>query len=165
MPQENPVTTPPTTSVKGRLAKGCFSVLALMTVFVLCLLWTYQVESHHSNRDSIWWPSRGRSLIPPTATDITLQRDLLDHRATYKVSEADLNAFLDERFAREGEKLDSYSERSAVDRESFMRSYADLGWVWTEGMVEYHYTTSNGAGSTFLHDPTTGKTYQVSVYW
>ena len=81
------------------------------------------------------------------------------------MSEADLNAFLDERFAREGEKLDSYSERSAVDRESFMRSYADLGWVWTEGMVEYHYTTSNGAGSTFLHDPTTGKTYQVSAYW
>ena len=165
MPQKEPVPAQPATSVKGRLVKACFTVLALMTVCVLCLLWIYQVESHHSNRDSIWWPSRGRSLIPPAATDITLQRDLLDHPATYKVSEADLNAFLDERFARQGENLDSYSERSGVDREWFMRAYADLGWVWREGMVQYHYTTSNGAASAYYHDPTTGLTYQVSAYW
>ena len=140
-------------------------VIGLIAVGVACLLWVYQVESHHSSRDGIWWPSRGRSLIPPTATEITLQRDLLDHRATYRVSEADLNAFLDERFAIGGEKLDSYSERSAVDREAFTRAYADLGWEWIAGMVEYHYATSNGAGSTYLHDPATGLTYQVSAYW
>ena len=165
MPQEDPAPPQPTTSVKGRLVKGCLAILALMTALALCLLWTYQVESHHSSRDSIWWPSRGRSLIPPTATDITLQRDLLDHRATYTVSEEALNAFLDERFARSGEALDSFSERGGVGREWFMRAYADLGWVWTEDMVQYSYTTSNGAASAYYHDPTTGLTYQVSAYW
>jgi hypothetical protein len=64
-----------------------------------------------------------------------------------------------------GGDLDSYSERGRADRERFMSTYADLGWVWTEEMVHYHYTTSNGAGSAYYHDPTTGLTYQDSAYW
>jgi hypothetical protein len=151
----------------GCILKGCGIVLALIMVLALVPSWIYLVDSHHSSRASIWWPARGRGLIPPTATDITLQRDLLDHYATYMVSEEDLNAFLDERFRTRGigGDLDSYSERGRPDRAQFMTSYADLGWFWTEEMVDYHYTTSNGAGSTYYHDPTTGLTYQDSAYW
>ena len=165
MPQEDLVPPQSTPSAEGGPLKGCVTVLALMTVLALIPLWIYRVDSHHTSRDSIWWPSRGRSLIPPTATDITLQRDLLDHWARYTVSKEDLNAFLDERFARNGEELDSSSESGGPDRELFMRAFADLGWVWTEEMVSYHYTTSNGAGSTYYHDPTTRLTYQESAYW
>jgi hypothetical protein len=167
MPQENLDPTQSTTSVIGCILKGCGIVLALMMVLALVPSWIYLVDSHHSSRASILWPSRGRGLIPPTATDITLQRDLLDHWATYTVSEEDLNAFLDERFRTRGigGDLDSYRERGPADRERFMTKYADLGWVWTEEMVQYHYTTDNGAGSSYYHDPTTGLTYQDSAYW
>lgn len=156
-----------TTSGMGSILKGCGIILALMMMLVLVLSWIYSVDSHHSSRGSIWWPSRGRSLIPPTATDITLHRDLLDHWASYTVSEEDLNAFLDERFRTRGigGDLDSYSERGSANRENFLKAYADLGWVYTEGMVHYHYTTKNGAGSSYYHHPTTGLTYQDSAYW
>jgi hypothetical protein len=90
-------------------------VAVVIMVFALTLVGLYGIDSHHDSPDSIW-PARGRRLIPPTATDITLQRDLLDHRATYTVSEEDLNAFLDWRFAGYNE-VHSYAERDPVDLE------------------------------------------------
>tara|TARA_B100000745_G_C19873119_1_gene291095 strand:- start:113 stop:400 length:288 start_codon:yes stop_codon:yes gene_type:complete len=78
-----------------------------MTVLALVLFWLYGVDSHHKNRNSIW-PDRGRNRIPPTATAITLQRDLLEHSATYTVAENDLNAFLDDRFALNGGVIDYF---------------------------------------------------------
>ena len=68
-----------------------------IVLFALTLFWIYGTETHHASRNSIWWSERGRNLIPPAATDITLQQDLLDHYATYTISEKDLNAFLNER--------------------------------------------------------------------
>jgi hypothetical protein len=134
-------------------------------VFVLTLFWIYGVESHHKSRNSIWWPERGRNLIPPTASDITLQRDLLDHYATYTVSEQDLNAFLDERFARNGKAIDSFSDRRRIDPTRIGKAIGRLGWVVTEETVVYGYTASNGGSHNFYHDPTTGQTYQSSAYW
>jgi hypothetical protein len=112
----------------------------------------------------IWWPERGRNLIPPTATDITLRRDLLDHYATCTVSEKDLNAFLDKRFARPGKALDSFSERRPADPNSIGSAIGRLGWVVTEETVVYDYTASNGGLHAYYHDPTTGRTYQSSAY-
>ena len=56
---------------------------------------------------------RGRSLIPPAATDITPQQDLLDHYATYTISERGLDAFLNERSAGDGVMIDSFNEDAA----------------------------------------------------
>jgi len=165
MSHEDPSSPQSRSSSKGYFLKGCGAILALAMVLALGLTWIYKVESHHSSRGSIWWPSRGRSLIPPTARDISLQRDLLDHRAAYTVSAEDLNAFFHERFAISSEVLDSHRKRGGVDRESFLARYAELGWVWTEDLVHHSYTTSNGAASSYYHDPTTGLTYQVSAYW
>ena len=157
---------PQSTSPLRRLVlKVCVVVLALTMVFALTLFRIYGVDTHHSSRGSIWWPERGRNLIPPTATDITLRRDLLDHYATYTVSEKDLNAFLDERFARNGETIDSFSDRRRIDSTQIGNAIGRLGWVVTEETVVYSYTASNGGLHTYYHDPTTGRTYQSSAYW
>ena len=88
-------------------------------MFGLALFWIYGTDTHHASRNSIWWTERGRNLIPPEATDITLRQDLLDHYATYKISESDLNKFLNQKFADEGETLDSFSERSPTTPSDF----------------------------------------------
>ena len=140
-------------------------MLALCVVFALALFWIYGTDTHHANRNSIWWTERGRNLIPPAATDITLRQDVLDHYATYRISEADLNDFLNKRFARPGETLDSFSERSPANPEDIGKAIGPLGWVVTEDTVEYAYSASNGGAHHFYHDTNTGLTYQDSAYW
>ena len=141
------------------------AIFTLLMVFSLSLFWTYGTDTHHANQNSIWWPERGRNLIPPTATDITLRRDFLDHYAIYTISERELNAFLDRRFARPEEALDSFSERSPANPEIIGEAIGPLGWVVTEDTVEYSYSASNGGGHHFYHDTNTGLTYQNSAYW
>jgi hypothetical protein len=138
---------------------------AVLMAFALTLFWIYGTDTHHANRNSIWWSERGRNLIPPAATDITLRQDFLDHYATYRISEADLNDFLNKRFARLGEALDSFSERSPANPEDIGEAIGPLGWVVTEDTVEYIYSASNGGAHHFCHDSKTGLTYQDSAYW
>ena len=155
----------PKTPLRRLFLKVCIAILVLPTVCALILFRIYGVDTHHKTRAGIWWPERGRNLIPPTATDITLRRDLLDHYAIYTISENDLNAFLDKRFARPGEVLDSFSERSPANPKTFGNAIGPLGWVVTEDTVVYSYTASNGGGHSYYHDTNTGLTYQSSAYW
>ena len=155
----------PKAPVRRLSLKICIAILALPVVCALILFRIYEVDTHHSSRAGIWWPERGRNLIPPTATDITLRRDLLDHYAIYTVSEKDLNAFLDKRFARPGKALDSFSERRPADPKEIGNVIDPLGWVVTEETVFYGYSASNGGGHAYYHDPNTGSTYQDSAYW
>ena len=163
--QEGPAPPQSTAPLRRLVLKVCVVILALTMVFALTLFRIYGVDTHHASRSSIWWPERGRNLIPPTATDITLRRDLLDHYATYTVSEKDLNVFLDERFASNGDELDSFSTRSPIDPTDIGHAIGRLGWVATEATVKYHFNASNGGGHTYYHDPNTGRTYQDSAYW
>ena len=169
MPQEDLAPPQSTAPLPARALKVCVVILALTfaltMVFALILFRVYGVDTNHASRSSIWWPERGRNLIPPAATDITLQRDLLDHYATYTVSEKDLNAFLDKRFARDGKALDSFAERERPDPRYIGNAIGRFGWVVTEETVVYSYTASNGGVHTYYHDPTTGQTYQSSAYW
>ena len=142
----------------GWFLKGCVIVLLLLMVSGLILFRIYGTDTHHASRKSIWWPERGRNLIPPAATEITLRRDLLDHYALYTVSEQDLTAFLNMRFARPGEVLDSFSERSPVNPETVGNAVGPLGWVVTEDTVVYTYTASNGGAHHYHHDAKTGRT-------
>lgn len=154
-----------TLSLRTLFLRVCFVVPGFAMAFTLTLFRIYGVDAHHAKRDSIWWPERCRNLIPPTATDITLRRDLLDHHATYTVSEKDLNAFLDQRFARPGKALDSFSERSLAKPEAIGNAIGPLGWVMTKDAVIYSCTASNGGAHNFCHDTRTGLTYQSSAYW
>ena len=157
---------PQKTPRRGLVLKVCvFGILVLMIVFALTLFRIYGSDTHHKNRNSIWWSERGRNLIPPAATDITLRQDFLDHDAIYTISEKDLNAFLDKRFARPGRALDSFSERSPANPKHIGKAIGPLGWVVTEDTVEYTYSASNGGAHHFYHDTKTGLTYQDSAYW
>ena len=162
MPRESPPDPPQRHSLALKL--GCI-VLAILLAVVLTSYWIYGTNTRHTSRNSIWWTERGRNLIPPAATDIILRQDLLDHDAIYTISESDLNDFLDERFARPGEVLDSFSERSTATPESIGKEIGPLGWVVTEDTVKYTYAASNGGTHVFYHDSKTGLTYQDSAYW
>ena len=166
--------TPPQPKLPLRriVLQVCFVILALALVFAGTLFLfagtlfrIYGVDTDHASRGSIWWPERGRNLIPPTATDITLRRDLLDHYAIYTISEKDLNAFLDKRFACPGKELDSFSERSPANPKNIGNGIGPLGFIMTKDTVVYDYSASNGGGHRYYHDQTTGQTYQDSAYW
>ena len=149
----------------GIVLKVCVGILALIIGCALIVFRTYGTDTHHANRNSIWWPERGRNLIPPTATEITLRRDFLDHYAIYTVSENDLNTFLDKRFARPGEVLDSFSERRPANPATIGNAVGPLGWKVTANTVSYTYAASNGGAHNYYHDTKTGLTYQSSAYW
>ena len=155
----------PKSSPRGLLLKIGIAILALPVVVALILFRIYGTDTHHASRSSIWWPERGRNLIPPTATDITLRRDLLDHYATYTISERGLRAFLVERFAGDGEALDSCCERENPPPGNAGDAVGQLGWIMTGNAVVYHCTASNGGVSSFYHDRDSGLTYQSSAYW
>jgi hypothetical protein len=149
----------------GPAFKICVVILGLGLVAILSLVRIYGIDTCHATRSGIWWPERGRSLIPPTAKDITLRRDLLDHYAIYTVSEKDLNTFLNQRFARPGEVLDSYSERVRIKPDFIGKAIGPMGWLATTNTVSYYYTASNGGSHRYFHDTETGRTFQSSAYW
>ena len=149
----------------SRIFSGRVFVLLILVVGGLVLFRIYGMETYHANRNSIWWTERGRNLIPPTAVDIQLRQDLLDHYAVYNVSESDLNAFLNQRFSVNGVEIDSYQERSVVSPLLVGKEIGPMGWMITEDVVVYSYSASNGGGHDYYHDPTTGQTYQESAYW
>ena len=143
----------------------CIVILALSMTSALVFFRVYGTDTRHASRGRIWWPERCRSLTPPTATDITLRRDPLGHHAIYTVTENDLNDFLDDRFARPGQALDSFRERSLVKPGMIGKEIGPLGWKETKDTVMYSYTASNGGVHEFHHDSKTGLTYQSSAYW
>jgi hypothetical protein len=163
--QKNPAPPQSTPPLRRRVLHVCVVILAFTMVSALSLFRIYGADTHHASRSGIWWPERGRNLIPPTATDITLRRDLLDHYAIYTISEKDLNAFLDKRFARDGKTLDSFSERSPANPKKIGKAIGPLGWMVTKDTVEYTYCASNGGAHNYYHDTKTGRTYQDSAYW
>ena len=161
---ETPASSHPRSAWQSTLRVGCMVGLLLLLIPTLLWTWFYVLDSHHANRDSIG-PGRIYSLTPPTATNITLQKDFLDHYATYIVLEKDLNAFLDKRFRTGDEVLHSFEDRSKPDASEIGQPLQHFGWIVTEDMVVYHYTASNGGGHTYYHNPTTGWTYQDSAHW
>lgn len=152
-------------SLRRTILRVCIVLLILTTGFALTLFRIYRADTRHESRGSIWWLERGRNLIPSAAIDITLQRDLLDHRAVYTISEKNLNAFLSERFAGDRTLLDSSSEGSRLPSEETRNAVDRLGWVVAKDEVVYRYAASNGGVHSYYHNPTTGLTYQSSGYW
>ncbi|MDA7621957.1 hypothetical protein N8646_00695 [bacterium] len=155
--QEDLVPPPAASAPRGLFLKVCAVILTLATVFASILFWIYGTDTHHASRSSIWWTERGRNLIPPTATDITLRQDFLDHYATYTVSTKDLNTFL--------QTLDSGSDLSPVHPDTIGKAIGPLGWRATEDTVSHTYVAGNGGAHDYYHDTKSGLTYQSSAYW
>jgi hypothetical protein len=169
----------PKLACKKNVPKICVLISVVLIVFVLILFRIYGIDTKHKTqntkhktqntkhetRGSIWWPERGRNLIPPTASEITLRRDLLDHYALYTVAEKELNAFLDKRFGRPRESLSSFSERLPVEAETIGKVMGPFGWEVTADTVSYVYCASNGGAHYYYHDTKSGLTYQISAHW
>ena len=143
----------------------CGVFVSAVFLFSVMLFWIYGTNTQHTSRKSIWWTERGRNLIPPQATGITLQQDFLDHYATYTIKESDLNAFLDRHFSRGGDQIDSFSDRRPVSANRVGTPIGRLGWVVTDQVVVYDYDAPNGGMHTYYHNPVSGSTYQESAYW
>ena len=137
-------------------------ILASLMLVLLALFWIYAGDTQHANRNSIWWSERGRGLIPPAATGITLRQGLLDHYATYSISDLELSEFLKQRFADGGHP--PFEKRSAAPEE-IGRKVGYLDWVMTKDTVVYNCVASNGGTHLYYHDLKTGQTYQDSAYW
>ena len=152
-------------SRRGLLFKIGIPVLGITIIPGLTLFLIYGTHTKHKNRNTIWWSERGRNLIPPTAVEIILRQDFLDHYAIYRISEKDLNLFLDQRFAPSGETLNSFSERRPVESALIGRAAGPMGWKVTADTVVYSYAASNGGTHDYYHDTATGLTYQESAYW
>lgn len=85
-PEAQSTVVPRTSFLKRVVLLGVFLWLLSAFGLVSTLYWIYGTDTHHDDLSSIWWPTAGTDLIPPTATDITLRQDHLDHDATYTVS-------------------------------------------------------------------------------
>ena len=147
------------------MIKVSVAILALPILGALLLFWIHGIDTYHASRSSIWWTERGRNLIPPTAADNKLRKDLLDHPAIYTMSESDLDAFLDQRFARRRETLDSFRDRIPANPSSLGDTIGSLDWKVTKDSVPYSYVASNGGVHHFSRDTKTGLTFQSSAYW
>ncbi len=141
---------------------GCTALFVLVAGLATAAARTYGMDTHHATHDDIWWDETCRRLTPPTATDITLRRDLLDHEALYTIVEADLDAFIDRSFARDGNPLRATDVKGSVEAG---RTIGPFGWSAGQDAVRYSYTPPNGASTHIYHDPTTGLTYQESAHW
>ena len=155
----------PKASNRVLLFKIGVPILGIPMAIGLTLFLIYGTHTKHKSRSTIWWTERGRNLIPPTATEIILRQDFLDHYAIYRVSEKDLNLFLDKRFAYSGTTLDSFNERRPVDSAWIGKTTGPMGWKVPPDTVFYSYAASNGGTHNYYHDTATGLTYQESAYW
>ena len=118
----------PKSSVLGCLLQA-LGAAALVAAIVGCALYLYfGIDSNYTDRADVR-PERGRALIPPAATDITLDRHPpVDREAWVAVHEMGLNAFFDEHHGRDQE-LDSYAEWRLVARDALGERDAALGWA------------------------------------
>ena len=162
MTTEDSAAPPTTTSATGLMVKIFLGCLSIPLIAALAGFWYFGISAHYADATRMPHGLLGdtyRKLTPPTAVDLTLQRDVLDHRSVYTVTQADLETYLKGYFGS------GYEEPSPVDRGSFEAQYSRLGWTWVSGMVEYTCIPGNGAVSSYYHDPSTGLTYQDSAHW
>jgi hypothetical protein len=164
-PGVNSTVVPRTSLLKRVLLLGVFLWLFSAFGIILALYWIYGTDTHHDNLSSIWWPTAATDLIPPTATDITLRQDHLDHDATYTVSRVELQKFLKERFIDEGASPQFDGNGQFVEPRMVGKTVGPLGWVVTKDTIHLGYTERKGTFHDFYHDVKTGSTYQDSAYW
>ena len=148
---------------------GCFlqalgAGAIVVTICAGALYLYFGVDAHYDQRDDVG-PDRGRALLPPGATDITLDRHFpIDHEAWFTVDEGELNDYFDAHYRRAEDRA-SYLDKKPISRERFEEHYSFLGWEWHEGIRAYHFSARNGGGQTYIHDSATGRTYHDSAYW
>jgi hypothetical protein len=113
---------------------------------------------------------RVERYLPPTSTDITLEKSASGFRAKFRIKESDLIAYLDDLWSR-------YGDRSAVTRaespngsvvnpDEFKLRFGDLGWPPLLDAHEYRGPVArNGAGFSIWYSKSKGLAYECAGYW
>lgn len=113
---------------------------------------------------------RVERYLPPVARDITLDKYAQGFRARFTITQAELDAFLDQLW-------DKYGERSAVPRGGMWSMeivdanahelyYGDLDWSHLENATEsFGPSAANGAGFSIWYSAAEQLAYQRAGYW
>lgn len=114
--------------------------------------------------------SRVERYLPPTATAITIDKYPQGFRARYSIAEADLIAYLDGLWARDGDrsaiKPGKISSTDVVDRETHKLWFGDLGWPPLDDATPHDGPTAdNGAGFQIWYSREKGIAYERAGYW
>lgn len=114
--------------------------------------------------------ARVERYLPPAATSITIEQYPMGYRARFSITEADLMSYLDDLWARYGDrsavKRGETRAMSPVDREYHDLEFGDLGWSPLEDATEYRGPImENGAGFFVWYNPKKGIAYQRANYW
>jgi hypothetical protein len=107
--------------------------------------------------------------LPPAATDITVQQEWMGCRAKYRITEAELDAYTDQLWARSQQAKhlrDEADVNSTLSPANLEFHFGELGWPMLQDAKEYDWPfAKNGAGSWIWYSKSTGIAYQRAGYW
>jgi hypothetical protein len=113
---------------------------------------------------------RVERYLPPTARDITLDKYAAGFRARYRIREDELQAYLDDLWARYGDRSTTTRRElqndPIADPETFNLHFGDLGWPPLAKAKEYQGPVAgNGAGFSIWYSKSEGIAYERAGYW
>lgn len=149
---------------------SCLVLLLLSGALALSFVSFWLGDSSYATYAEVG-DSRLKACLPPGATEIRVHKQLNGHLARYRVSEAELQDFLDGLWQAKGgnsahEREQMSGEGKVPQRERFVQRFGDLGWEPLENALLYHSPSkSSGAMTTYYFDRDTGLAYHDTGYW
>lgn len=149
-----------------------------LIVLVFCLAFPFVMEEIDSRRFGVFSHATFNDVqdlhvtryLPPTARDIIVEKERMGFRAQYKITEPDLEAYIDDLWLKYGDR--SNASRAVMEHEPFGEpemhpdEYSDLGWPVLPDAKLYHSPRAgNGAGFIIWFSPSQGIAYERAGYW
>lgn len=162
----------------GRRPVGTFVMttgLAMLCFIPSCAGIAFLVDTqrfgitHYSDHQSIWNFHAPKS-IPTSATEITIDKFASGHRARFKISESDLESWLDEIWKEWGDssviERKFRDDRSVVNATDFLNEFRDYDWKPAAETIRYGGPFSaRGGGFEIWYSPSEEIAYQRCSYW
>jgi hypothetical protein len=113
---------------------------------------------------------RVERYLPPTSTDITIEKKAMGFRARFNIKESELIAYLDDLWKRYGDRsIDTrtdFQSGSIVKPEEIEFHFKDLGWPPLADATLYNGPrASNGAAFQIWYSKSQGLAYARAGYW
>jgi hypothetical protein len=113
---------------------------------------------------------RVERYLPSAARDITVDKYAQGFRARFTITQAELDAYMDEVWNSYGKwsvvKRGEMSAMALIDRQSHELRFGDLGWDYLDDATEiYGPTAGNGAGFSIWYSPSKRVAYERGGYW
>lgn len=112
---------------------------------------------------------RVERFLPPSATEITIDKTSRIFRARFRITQQQLDAFLEEKWAQ-AKRANIYYDSDGwyeTDRERHDNDYGDLGWQYFDDASASGapVTWLQGSGFWLTYSPSQGIAYQTATYW